>query len=1040
MINRLIKTASFLPNSLVEPKSWIGHLPFAYWFINEIKPDIFVELGTYSGNSYFSFCQSIKENKLKTKCFAVDNWLGDIHSGEYNQEIYEYVEKHNKENYSNFSRLLRTTFNEAVEFFENGSIDILHIDGLHTYEAVKNDFEVWLPKLSSNAFILFHDTQVRKKDFGVHKFWDEIKEKYPNHIEFKHSNGLGVVNIEVDSKIKLKKIIDVNILNYFTNLGEALLEKSDYSILKSQDLARRNEELVNILMHKDLRIYELEQAILERNQGLSEMNKRLEDATVTYNMSESSLKEEIKKIKFSYDEILNSKSWRLTKPLRWIVKNNKFPSYFIFTCFKKILRIFPIPYSFKMWIKNLLLNCYYKFDIQFKKLKFKKKDNLTEKYSEYNILKNIIISNKIKRNAALLKSIIPPKLLSFHSFNPNFPNIAFPKRIKNPLVSIIIPVFNNLQITLECLASISQFTSSDISYEVIVADDSSTDGSFNTLKNINNIKIFKNGENIGFIKNCNKALKQASGKYVLFLNNDTQVTRGWLGHLLRTYESYPNAGIVGPKFIFPNGRLQEAGATFDYDLNAIMIGFNENPDQNRFSYVRKVDYVSGACLLIRADLIRKLSGFSEEFLPFYCEDSDLCLRVKKAGFEVYLNPNAIVIHKLSETMNQLQNDIKARSISKNLVTFKKKWFDYIDGLITPRILAFYLPQFHTIPENDHWWGEGFTEWTNVKKAKPNFNNHYQPKVPGDLGYYDLSDGEVMKKQFKLATKYGIHGFCYYYYWFNGVRLLEKPLENMLNSKDLDFPFCLCWANENWTRKWDGQENEILIGQQHSDLDDLNVIKDLVRFFSDTRYIKINGKPLILIYYVCRFPDFKKTSERWRKYCKEIGIGEIYIAMVESFNLYKDNINPAIYGCDASVEFPPHDCPKKQKSFGSLTNKDFRGAVADYKETAVTYLERELPSYTRFSGVIPGWDNTARRQNHGFCIENSSPEAFQAWLEAALEKTQIQESGDERIVFVNAWNEWGEGAYLEPDDRHGYSYLEAVKNALDVVKFNRKINN
>jgi lipopolysaccharide biosynthesis protein len=209
--------------------------------------------------------------------------------------------------------------------------------------------------------------------------------------------------------------------------------------------------------------------------------------------------------------------------------------------------------------------------------------------------------------------------------------------------------------------------------------------------------------------------------------------------------------------------------------------------------------------------------------------------------------------------------------------------------------------------------------------------------------------------------------------------------------------------------------------------------DLIRFFRDQRYIRIDGKPLLLIYRVTLFPDFAATAARWRTVCKEQGIGEIYIAMVESFELVHSNTHPKEFGCDAAVEFPPQGLAEQKAPSGTITNPNFAGSVADYRDLAVRYATRSAPAYTRFKSVTPGWDNSARRQNNSFCFEHATPGAFQAWLEEAIEQTRLQQYGDERLMFVNAWNEWAEGAYLEPDRRFGHGYLEAVKNAFDAAK-------
>jgi len=658
-------------------------------------------------------------------------------------------------------------------------------------------------------------------------------------------------------------------------------------------------------------------------------------------------------------------------------------------------------------------------------------------WSDYSVVKSRISQIKASRRLQVLPSLLDLVDIDNEPFASAAARVNFPPLVAAPDVSIILPVFNNLKLTLECLLSISAHSNSSVSFEIIVADDASTDETAQVIGSIPNLRIIRNESNLGFLRNCNHALEHVKGNYVLYLNNDVQVTAGWLNTLLDTFNSFPNVGVVGPRFIYPNGLLQEAGAVFHPDGTVDMVGLNEDPSQARFSYTRRVDYVSGACLMLPTPLAKQLGGFSEDYLPCYCEDSDLCLRVQEIGYYVYCNPAATIVHHLSKTTGTLDTNFKLRSVSKNLVTLQNKWLHRLDRSIDPKVIAFYLPQFHPFPENDKWWGGGFTEWVNVTKAQPNFVGHYQPRLPADLGFYDLRLPEVMLQQAELARRYGVHGFCFHYYWFGGKRLLDRPIEQMLATGKPDFPFCLCWANENWTRRWDGQEHEVLMAQLHSPEDDDAVISDLIRFFRDGRYIRIDGRPLILVYRVTIFPNFSETAERWRVFCRKQGIGEIYIAMAETFDLVHANTHPNVFGCDAAVEFPPHGCLEQKKPAGAVINPEYEGSVADYRDLALRCATRELPPYTRFMGVVPGWDNTARRKNNGFCFEYATPGAFQAWMEEAIDQTRAQHYGDERLVFVNAWNEWAEGAYIEPDRRFGHTYLEAVKNASEAARLLRK---
>lgn len=623
-----------------------------------------VELGTFSGVSFCAFCQAVKELGTGTRCYAVDTWEGDPHNGYYGPEVLRELKSHHDPLYGSFSRLIQSTFDNVVSDFENGSIDLLHIDGFHTYEAVRHDFENWLPKMSERGVLLFHDINVHESDFGVRKLWEEVKLRYP-HFEATWGQGLGVLAVGKQQPDLLRSLCN-------SPRGE-LTEVCDF---------------------------------------FSQLGLRLELA--------------------------------------------------------------------------------------------RERDDLTTKLQE-------------------------------------------------------------------------------------------------------------------------------------------------------------QSNVVG---------------SFQYSLRSSL--------PMRFLYVWSREGFGGV--------------------------------VRRA------------ISKLSASSRQLSVGRHHRKTERD------------NRKINVRPIAFYLPQFHPIPENDSWWGEGFTEWTNVSRARPLFSRHYQPHVPADLGFYDLRLPEARQAQADLAREYGICGFCYYSYWFNGKRLLSSPFDEVLASGQPDFPFCLCWANENWTRVWDGLDKDILVEQRYSDEDDRQHIRWLANAFRDKRYIKVGDRPLFLVYRARSIPDPVKTTSIWRDEARKLGFRELYLCRVESFA--EEHEHPTCLGFDASVEFQPD-----WSSFPALSRPLRRGSmwqrltrwglsseayqendVYSYKRVAELMRRRDLPSYKRFPCITPGWDNSPRRKRGAIILRGSTPKLYRCWLEATLARFEPYGPGED-LVFINAWNEWGEGSHLEPDKQWGRAYLEVTRRAL-----------
>lgn len=341
-------------------------------------------------------------------------------------------------------------------------------------------------------------------------------------------------------------------------------------------------------------------------------------------------------------------------------------------------------------------------------------------------------------------------------------------------------------------------------------------------------------------------------------------------------------------------------------------------------------------------------------------------------------------------------------------------------LVDIKLIAYYLPQFHPIPENDKWWGKGFTEWRNVARAFPNFEGHYQPRIPGELGYYDLRLPEVMKRQVELAKQHGISAFCFHFYWFAGKTLLEKPILQFLEDKNLNMQFSLCWANENWSRRWDGSDDDVLMYQKHSPEDDEAFLRHIERYFKDSRYHKVDGKPVLTVYRPSLFPEPKATVQRWRRLAREMGFPDLYLIATNSFGF----TDYSEMGFDALSEFPPHmiKAANVEHTINTISLRTGK-RIRHYQDVVESEINKEPTAGRCHPGITMGWDNSARKPKWGEIMHGATPDLFQKWLDHCVSRAK-QNPRSEQLVFINAWNEWAEGTYLEPDKRFGYGFLDA----------------
>lgn len=365
-------------------------------------------------------------------------------------------------------------------------------------------------------------------------------------------------------------------------------------------------------------------------------------------------------------------------------------------------------------------------------------------------------------------------------------------------------------------------------------------------------------------------------------------------------------------------------------------------------------------------------------------------------------------------------------------------FEEVDATIVgtrakrAKVIAFYLPQFHAFPENDSWWGKGFTEWTNVARAIPRFDGHYQPRIPRDLGFYDLTDERTMRRQIDLAKAAGLEGFCFYYYNFDGKRLLERPLESFLADPSLDMPFCIMWANENWTRRWDGAESEVLMEQRHTGETTEQLVDDWARHMRDPRYIRVDGRPIVIVYRPNVIPNATEVVKQWRALFRQKHALNPIMLMVQAFG----SEDPAEYGFDGAIEFPPHKLHHRAVPVNDeieFYDRSMKGQIFRYRDFVAASLSFKRPSYPLIKTIFPSWDNEARRQGKGMSTTGSTPELYGYWLDKTIQYARRNPAFGEPFVFINAWNEWAEGTYLEPDIHFGGAYLNETARRIAGVK-------
>ncbi len=426
------------------------------------------------------------------------------------------------------------------------------------------------------------------------------------------------------------------------------------------------------------------------------------------------------------------------------------------------------------------------------------------------------------------------------------------------------------------------------------------------------------------------------------------------------------------------------------------------------------------CALVK-DYSRAAEAFSQ---AVDLDDRPVAARVGLADNLYVLGRDAEAAHHLREAVRNNGDDPSLKRLLDRILARQ--------GVKSARVIAFYLPQYHPIRENDSWWGRGFTDWSNVAAAQPLWPGHLQPRQPTALGYYDLRLPASANQQFEMARKYGVDAFCYYYYWFNGRRLLEKPLNDLVEGRSGPFPFCICWVNEEWRRSWDGLSGDVLVPMEHTPESDLAFIKDVVPLLKHPDYVRVDGKPLLLVYRAAGLAQPAETAAKWKAYCRDNGIEDIHLCAMQTFG-FRD---PTAVGFDAAVEFPPHapslNLPEldfhRESTPPADMHPQFQGKIFDYQHLAQCFMRRPPEDYPLHRTCMLAWDNTARRGNDAHVYGHFTVAKYEEWLTVNVAKS-VAERAD-AVVFVNAWNEWAEGSALEPDRFFGYELLESTRRAKD----------
>ena len=1050
---------------LVPFEHWVGHIPFAFWIVKSLRPTRLVELGVHRGNSYCAMCQAVSTLGLVTQGLAVDTWEGDTHMGR-EEGILEELQSYHDARYATFSTLMKMTFNEARAHVDDGSVDLLHIDGCHTYEAVRRDFEDWKATLSSRGVVMFHDTMVRRDGYGVWRLWKELASEYPS-FEFRHSYGLGVLGVGTEQAPPLRELFAIGndefethqVRSLFAARGEAYVAQ-----LRVNETARRLSEHVDQYrgMSQQLSATEAREAELARRLEVeraaaeareAERARWLEIERQGAEIREAEHKRRLEVEQTAAEARVTELARMLeieraaTHMLRGTISAERDAAYKSMVAAQEAEAVAAAAVADRVRLQIIETSTIWRASRQLTRVLNRVPPRVrylgrgaikvgwwtvTGRLSERLRQRRAMLSVTATRSAAIAPAETIEPMVAMQQLSApakiELPNLQSCRTaVAQAKLAVVLHV-HFPDVLPEIEQALSEIPEPFDVYASVTADaGEAVAAAIRTRYANSHVYVFPNhGRDVlpflafaetGALSNYAMVLKVHTKRSLQTDDGDAwrqKLVQGILGsadrirRILDAFEADPDLGVV-----VADGNIygDDPGHWRD-TREAVLrlgsrIGIRSIPADALFP--------GGSIYWIRPFLLRTLGG----------------MNVSPADFEAEpISIDGSAAHAVERLVGLVCADagMTLRTASAVLQTTQATPVNKQSKL---NLIAYYLPQFHPVPENSTWWGEGFTEWTNVTRATPSFPGHRQPRLPADLGFYDLRVPEVRERQAELALKHGIGAFCYYYYWFDGRGMLRQPLNDMLASGRPDFPFLICWANEPWTRNWDGGNREVLLPQTYVEGWPEAFARDIAPVLRDPRYFRLEGLPVLLIYRIMHIPERQQAFRRLRDELLRLGVGDVHlgggwVGFIQDVEVPSD---PRESGLDAYFEFPPHRVSATEIVDIEGLDPAFTGHVYDYGSAIETSLALPPANEIRHRGVMLGWDNTARNMLAGHLFHGATPANFRRWLRGLLRLERLHDSGRDRLIFINGWNEWAEGAYLEPDRDFGRGWLEAVASAV-----------